>query len=532
MEETKIESAKEASNESEVFSDKIPEDYKSGVSGKLDVSAWLIVVTELCERFTFYGITVMLPEYLMYKYNDSRSAVVLKVKAFSFLAYFSTIIGAVVADQWLGKFRTIFLFSIWYFFGTVLLSIFSMDNISLKLSSAMFIVSVYFFVGIGTGGIKANVSSFVAEQVDKVYHSTEKPGVYISPTLTVEKCYRYFYWAINIGAFLGMAVCPQLAMHMSYTAAFLSTLIVILISFVLFTSGRKKYKINSPKYSIFGKTYRCILYAIENRKNTSNQNKIYKNTDTSKEDRNKSLLSEKNHWLDISKGLEMAEWDDSFVEGIKSCIEACKVFSFFPFYWMLYNNVTDVLILQAMRMRKPNWISYNQLGLLTQISVVSIIPLYEFVCTKILYKKNIILSPITRIAIGFVVITIGFIYTTIIQKIIYTYPPYYNFAGGNVDKFSHNDISVWWQVPSYILIGSSEIFASVTGLEYAFSKAPPELKSVLSAIYLFTNCLGSLIGLGLSGFSEDPNILNMFIGETGLMTVLTAVFWIVFRKRA
>ena len=60
-----------------------------------------------------------------------------------------------------------------------------------------------------------------------------------------------------------------------------------------------------------------------------------------------------------------------------------------------------------------------------------------------------------------------------------------------------------------MLIGISEIFASVTGLEYAYTKAPPGMKSFVQAMYLLTNAFGSALGEALTPVAYDPAILWM-----------------------
>ena len=46
----------------------------------------------------------------------------------------------------------------------------------------------------------------------------------------------------------------------------------------------------------------------------------------------------------------------------------------------------------------------------------------------------------------------------------------------------------------YILIAISEIFASITGLEYAFTKAPKNMRSLVMSVFLFMSAFSSAIG--------------------------------------
>lgn len=59
-------------------------------------------------------------------------------------------------------------------------------------------------------------------------------------------------------------------------------------------------------------------------------------------------------------------------------------------------------------------------------------------------------------------------------------------------------ISIFWQIPQFVLIGISEIFASITSLEFFYSQAPHSMRSVSQALNLFTNALGSWLTIPLT----------------------------------
>lgn len=58
-------------------------------------------------------------------------------------------------------------------------------------------------------------------------------------------------------------------------------------------------------------------------------------------------------------------------------------------------------------------------------------------------------------------------------------------------------VSVFWQVPQFLLIGTSEILASVTGLEFFYSQAPSSMRSVCQSLNLLTNALGAWLVIPL-----------------------------------
>lgn len=100
-------------------------------------------------------------------------------------------------------------------------------------------------------------------------------------------------------------------------------------------------------------------------------------------------------------------------------------------------------------------------------------------------------------------------YAAIVQYLIYRSPPCYNRPlecpasdGGKLP----NKVHVAVQTPAYALIGLSEIFASITGLEYAYTKAPLSMKSFVTAMFLLTNAFGAALGIALSPTAKDPKL--------------------------
>lgn len=83
---------------------------------------------------------------------------------FSFWCYLTPILGAVVSDQYLGKYNTIVYFSFVYLLGVIILFITSLP-VSIEHGAALpGLIVAMLVIGLGTGGIKSNVSPLIAEQ--------------------------------------------------------------------------------------------------------------------------------------------------------------------------------------------------------------------------------------------------------------------------------------------------------------------------------------------------------------------------------
>lgn len=143
---------------------------------------------------------------------------------FQFWGYITPILGAIIADQYLGKYKTIVTFACIYFCGLLILTLTSIPP-AIQSGAAFpgFIVSIV-IIGLGTGGIKSNVSPLVGEQYRsrpahiKVLKSGER--VIVTPQATYQRIFNMFYWGINIGSLSAIAT-TELEKNVGFWAAYL-----------------------------------------------------------------------------------------------------------------------------------------------------------------------------------------------------------------------------------------------------------------------------------------------------------------------
>lgn len=170
---------------------------------------------------------------------------------FKFWAYASTIIGAIVAgtyhilyifrtavthylsDQYLGKFKAITLSLGIYIVGLTILVATSTPASFHDGAGYGGLITAMVVIGLGTGGIKANVTPMCAEQyqnakpVFKVLKSGEK--VVVDPELTVQRLFMWFYWVVNVGA-LSPLITTVVESRVSFWAAYLIPLMYVYTS--------------------------------------------------------------------------------------------------------------------------------------------------------------------------------------------------------------------------------------------------------------------------------------------------------------
>ncbi|KAI9272742.1 POT family-domain-containing protein [Phascolomyces articulosus] len=499
------------------------EDWKNlrEVADTVPASAYLVILIEFCERFTYYGLSGPFQNYIQHPdpghypadqpgaMGKGQQTATALTTFFQFWCYITPIIGAVIADQYLGKYKTILLFSIIYFIGLVILTCTSIP-MAIESGAAFpgFIVAVI-IIGLGTGGIKANVSPLVAEQYRSrtAYVKTLKNGdrVIVTPQATYQKIFNMFYWGINIGSLSAIAT-TELEKNVGFWPAYVLPTLMFIPCICVVLLGRKRYIQHPPRGSVFveaGKLFWLASFKVKG-----------------------GLDACKPSQLAISHPEIAAQvtHDDVFVDELKRTLKACIIFLWFPIWWLCYQQITNNLISQAATMltgNVPNDIMQN----IDPIALIILIPIMDRIVYPGLRRLGIHMRPIFRISLGFFFGAVSMGYTAGIQSMIYKSPPYYDHPEGQ------NQISAAYQIPSYVFIAISEIFCSITGMEYAYKKAPQSMKSIVMALFLLTNCFASILAFALVSVAVDPKVMWMYAGIACAAFVSGILVYVLHHKR-
>lgn len=158
---------------------------------------FLLFFTEMWERFSFYGMRALLILYMtnILLYPDKEAN--LMYGAYNALVYTMPLFGGLLADRILGFRKSI----VW---GGSLMAI---GHLVLAIPMTQTFFLGLGFLIVGNGFFKPNISSFLGTY----YHTNDNRR---------DGGYAIFYMGVNIGAFLGSAICGYLGQQIDWHLGF------------------------------------------------------------------------------------------------------------------------------------------------------------------------------------------------------------------------------------------------------------------------------------------------------------------------
>jgi proton-dependent oligopeptide transporter, POT family len=196
-----------------------------------------IIGNEAAERFNYYGMKSILTVFMAH-YILNQSGVLAPMQpneAYKYTHYFVSgvyylpILGAIIADGWLGKYRTILSLSIVYCLGSLTLACLD-TSWGIGIGQRTMLAVGLALICIGSGGIKPCVSANVGDQFGE------------SNKHLLSKMFGWFYFSINAGSFISSIICPWMLANgaLGPRWAFGIPGISMVIATIFFWAGRKK----------------------------------------------------------------------------------------------------------------------------------------------------------------------------------------------------------------------------------------------------------------------------------------------------
>jgi dipeptide/tripeptide permease len=478
-----------------------------------------IIGNEAAERFSFYGMKTILAVFMtQYLLSASGEAAYLTdaqareyVHLFVASAYFFPVLGAIVADAFLGKYRTIMLLSIVYCIGHGALALIDMPSSFLQatLDPKGWLIAGLFLIALGSGGIKPCVSAHVGDQFGK------------SNSHLLARVFGWFYFSINFGSFFSTLLTPWLLKHYGPGWAFGVPGILMAIATFVFWLGRHRYIHIPPK----GVGFVREAFSKEGLGAMAGLLSIY------------AFVAVFWSLYDQSGGawvLQAAQMDCNFmgIQWLKSQVQAINpllILCYIPlFAYVIYPVAGKFVKLTALRKIGAGLFlcvvafgisafAQQKIDVAQSDFAAKVTPMVA--STSIDYPKTIeSLREIERNAVA-----------RDMENLLKDAPTNdtawqdkmaKTMSVGGIaiatDGARHdaNWPSIAWQLLAYLVLTMAEVLVSVTCLEFSYTQAPKKMKSFIMSLYLLSVSAGNFLTAFVNKFTQDADGNSTLVGAS------------------
>uniref|UniRef100_A0A8V0Z7C0 Solute carrier family 15 member 2 n=1 Tax=Gallus gallus TaxID=9031 RepID=A0A8V0Z7C0_CHICK len=332
------------------------------------LSIAFIVVNEFCERFSYYGMRAVLTLYFISFFHWDENLSTAVYHAFSALCYFTPVIGAIMADSWLGKYKTIIYLSIVYVVGHLIKSVGAIPSLGFC-NGVVFVLPC--------------VSAFGGDQFEEE-HTSER-----------SKFFSVFYLSINAGSLISTFVTPVLRGDVKcfgedcYALAFGVPAALMVLALVVFIAGSGLYRKTPPQGNVLLEVCKCIGFAIKNRlKNRSRQ------------------IPKRDHWLDWAS----EQYSKQLIAEVKMVTRVLFLFLPLPMFWALFDQQVQYNTLQGIYVLQP-----DQMQFLNPLLILVFIPIFDLGLYPLISMCKFNFTPIRKMATGMILAGMAFGLAAIVE---------------------------------------------------------------------------------------------------------------------
>ncbi|XP_028763765.1 protein NRT1/ PTR FAMILY 6.2 [Neltuma alba] len=487
-------------------------DYKGFPADRSKTGGWvtaaLILGIEIVERLSTMGIAVNLVTYLIGTMHLPSSTSANIVTDFMGTSFLLCLLGGFLADSFLGRYKTIGIFSAIQTLGTATLAIStklpqlrpppcttsSGDHCKRANGFQMGILYIaLYLIALGTGGLKSSVSGFGTDQFDDKDEKEKSQMAYF---------FNRFFLFISFGTLMAVTVLVYIQDEVGRTWAYGICSVSMLIAILVFLYGSKRYRYKKSMGSPIVHIFQVIVAAIRKKKMDLPYNigSLYEDTPEA------SRIEHTDQFRFLEKAAIVAE--DDFeknmygsapnpwklcsltrVEEVKMMVRLLPIWATTIIFWTTYAQMITFSVEQASTMERSIGKFQIPAGSLTVFFVAAILitlgcydrlimPLWKK------WKGKPGFTSLQKIAIGLVLSTLGMTVAAVSET------KRLAVAKGVADDTKTVPITVFLLIPQFFLVGSGEAFIYTGQLDFFITQSPKGMKTMSTGLFLTTLSLG------------------------------------------
>ncbi|KFO79610.1 Solute carrier family 15 member 3, partial [Cuculus canorus] len=349
-------------------------------------------------------------------------------------------------------------------------------------------------LALGVSSVRANLSSFGADQVKNQGRDT------------TQHFFNWFYWSTNIGAVFSLLVVAFVQQNISFLAGYLTPVTCLALALFIFLLATPTFVTKPPTGSEVSAMIKLAMQSWGCSWLGGTRERLGA------------------HWWDLPPNRGAQPGAPSPEEDLANFQVLARILpvmlTFIP-YWMVYFQMQSTYYLQGLNLHIPNIFQHDQdhtdtlqgytfpdawLLLANVVVLLALVPLKDHVIDPFLARRRLLPSALKQAVLGMFFSLASVLAAGIVEWERLWYVRHNQTVPQLIgkDHYLAATLPIWWQVPQFLLMGISELFVIIPGLEFAYAEAPKSMKGATMGLFFFISGVGLLLGLGLVALLSLP----------------------------
>ncbi|KAL6840355.1 hypothetical protein ACP4OV_030165 [Aristida adscensionis] len=460
-----------------------------------------ILVNNCFQYVAYYGVSTNLVNYLKDRLHEGSKAAANGVTNWQGTSAITPLVGAFLADAFLGRYWTIALFLVISVLAYGVLT----ASAAAALQGAAFYAGLY-LLALGSA-LSPVVSSFGADQYDEADEEGRRRQ---------SSFFNWFYLSINVGSLVGGTVLVWVQSSVSWSLGYGIPAIFSVLAVAAFLAGTATYQRHQPPGgSPLTRVAQVVVAAVRkcgvDAPDDASELHECEGDDGMSAIQGSRRLAHTDQFRFLDKAAVETAGDKARprpwrlctvtqVEELKCLLRLLPVWACGIIFSAAYTQMSTTFILQGDTLdpyiggfRVPAAV----LSVFDTLSVMLWVPLYDRLLVPLARRatgRERGFSQLARMGTGLVVLTAAMLTAGALEverrRVIAAHGMYDSNTGADGDG-KYLPLSIFWQVPQYVVVGASEVFTFIGQMEFFYDQAPDAMRSLCSGLAITSFALGN-----------------------------------------